>query len=277
MVRNHVDAECVALDNQKFRNVAERHCPGEQPFHRFRVDLLHANLAQIEPLRSSAHKHAVIVGKHVCGAATDFSLRALRVLVPGNQCPLGTPANQEHLSCIDAIAIATCCHHRCEWKHFVNTPLFLQLGLTAADFHWMCAISSWAVCEVVERQPSRSVRADSAIDTDVSHQPADQTTEHEKPESAGVSSLHANHRINQVLSPQERTLLGRRCKRLIDYGRVQYLSERGYDSWYVFFDVSIFNLRGSQCNFAYRLVSYVDQSITKENTLLLAVPKQAGH
>lgn len=35
------------------------------------------------------------------------------------------------------IAVATCCHHRCSWRQYVNKAFFRDLGLTAHDFELM--------------------------------------------------------------------------------------------------------------------------------------------
>ena len=105
MLRNHIDAECIALDNQKFRQVAEKKAQGERPFHRLRVDLMHANMAKISELQTE--RNCVILGKHVCGAATDFSLRALRVLRPAAHLVTSSAAAAvAPLACVEAIAIA---------------------------------------------------------------------------------------------------------------------------------------------------------------------------
>lgn len=105
------------------------------------------------------YRGCVAVGKHVCGAATDFSLRALRdlpiashnirnsqdsidedadasadladspqakraklalCLQSSSDISVGTPS----LASMEGVIIATCCHHRCEWKHYVSTLSF---------------------------------------------------------------------------------------------------------------------------------------------------------
>jgi hypothetical protein len=44
------------------------------------------------------------------------------------------------------VGIATCCHHRCSWRHYVAQSWFAGLGFTAADFERMCVMSSWGTC-----------------------------------------------------------------------------------------------------------------------------------
>ena len=41
---------------------------------------------------------------------------------------------------IQGLAVATCCHHRCSWQHYVGKPLFRQLGFSPDEFEvisWM--------------------------------------------------------------------------------------------------------------------------------------------
>jgi tRNA:m4X modification enzyme len=143
---------------------------GQQAFQRLQVDLQHVCLTAVPAL---AQRHAVIVGKHVCGAATDWALRALRVLAPnGVAAPVAAASGAVHddepdagevtytsesgadlveptrskrakhtlpasehdhpesgratvvigapFAWVDAIAIATCCHHRCEWRYYTG-------------------------------------------------------------------------------------------------------------------------------------------------------------
>lgn len=44
---------------------------------------------------------------------------------------------------IQGLAVATCCHHRCSWQHYVGKPTFRQLGFTPEDFEvmsWMTGV-----------------------------------------------------------------------------------------------------------------------------------------
>lgn len=47
------------------------------------------------------------------------------------------------LAKLGGIAVATCCHHRCSWRQYVNKAFFIKLGLTAYDFElmvWMTGV-----------------------------------------------------------------------------------------------------------------------------------------
>ncbi|OIV94111.1 hypothetical protein TanjilG_29211 [Lupinus angustifolius] len=43
------------------------------------------------------------------------------------------------------LAIATCCHHLCQWKHYTNKRYFSDLGMTKKEFHAITWFTSWAV------------------------------------------------------------------------------------------------------------------------------------
>jgi len=38
---------------------------------------------------------------------------------------------------VQGLAVATCCHHRCSWQHYVGKPLFNQLGFSPDEFEVM--------------------------------------------------------------------------------------------------------------------------------------------
>jgi tRNA:m4X modification enzyme len=117
------------------------------------------------------------MGKHLCGAATDFALLCMarcaasspassaegpeapphdRGSCPALRLPEADAYEQASSSRVDrseadheaarprrglqGFAIATCCHHRCSWGHYVGWELFRQHGMSEADFQlvaWM--------------------------------------------------------------------------------------------------------------------------------------------
>jgi Methyltransferase TRM13 len=46
------------------------------------------------------------------------------------------------------LCIATCCHHRCTWQHYVNRPFFQRLGFSPEEFE----LISWMTGACVRRQ-----------------------------------------------------------------------------------------------------------------------------
>ncbi len=174
-----------------------------------------------------------------------------------------------------------------------DQPFLQALGLGPADFKWMCAMSSWAVCDIMGKQPSRAQRAVAAASAttvvngdgitsassssptlvvdakaemssgdhvhghDLDHvdnhdgdrdDDDDADLEHDAADS-GEQVAH----IKDVVSPEERTTLGLKCKQLLDQGRCAYLRRLGYEA---------------------TLIRYIDRNVTRENMLLLAVPRR---
>ncbi|CAE7765677.1 TRM13 [Symbiodinium sp. CCMP2592] len=75
--------------------------------------------------------------KHLCGGATDIALRSLK---EAQRQPL------KHGPCF-GVCIATCCHHRCDPKSYVNRPFLADLGLCQSpeEFSQFVSTAGWAV------------------------------------------------------------------------------------------------------------------------------------
>ena len=112
------------------------------------------------------------IGKHLCGAATDYALRACLGAAPrGGQPQPNSVPHQAWLGGaskpvqheeqqqgypeaapgaswqrLHGLAIAPCCHHRCGWRAFVGKPLFRRLGFTGEEFELMSWMTGWALC-----------------------------------------------------------------------------------------------------------------------------------
>ena len=84
---------------------------------------------------SASPKPWLAVGKHLCGSATDFTIRCCRRHMtsvsggaPGPEDAAEGPAPLQP-ACV-GLAVATCCHHRCAWKHYVAQDFFTSCGFT---------------------------------------------------------------------------------------------------------------------------------------------------
>ncbi|KAK2835117.1 hypothetical protein Q5P01_015601 [Channa striata] len=215
---------------------------------RLQVDIQHLNLGKV-PLLLQKKLPLVGVGKHLCGAATDLALRCLletpgfredseppqKRLKTSEQATDPDPGPDRGSGPVLGLAVALCCHHRCEWRHYVGQQFFLQQGLGAAEFSAFCRMSSWATCGL--RPTDQDCRLQ-----DRSSQRGDDA-EHEPAEEADT--------VNGFLSAGEREQLGRLCKLLIDSGRLHFLRNKG---------------------FSCRLTRYISPQVTLENVLLTAVP-----
>lgn len=47
---------------------------------------------------------------------------------------------------VSGLAVALCCHHRCDWRHYVGKDFFLARGLGSTEFSAFQRMSSWATC-----------------------------------------------------------------------------------------------------------------------------------
>ncbi|KAM8875755.1 tRNA:m(4)X modification enzyme TRM13 homolog isoform 2-T3 [Spinachia spinachia] len=217
-------------------------------FERLQVDIQYLDLSKVQLLRQK-RLPLVGVGKHLCGAATDLALRCLlKTPRPAGEAEpprkrLKTSEQEEPPLAesglgpgpVLGLAVALCCHHRCEWRHYVGQQFFLQRGLGAAEFSAFCRMSSWATCGLrVANQDHDPQARPGDGDDEEEHEPAEETDA-----------------VSGFLSAEERERVGRLCKRLIDSGRLHFLETRGF--------------RG-------KLARYANSQVTLENVVLTAVP-----
>lgn len=152
---------------------------------RLRIDIEDLNLNAIGSLQGLPY---LAIGKHLCGPATDMTIR----------CCVGEGVTTSYLK---GLSIATCCHHLCQWKHYINRDFFLNLGITKDEFHAITWFTSWAV------------------DADHGSDLADTNMENVE-DLAGVINMSA----------RERAVLGFMCKDIIDAGRLMWMKEYGLES-----------------------------------------------
>lgn len=62
----------------------------------------------------------------------------------------------ENWSPVAGIVIALCCHHRCDWKHYVGREFFSTVGLGVTEFNYFKRMTSWATCGMRESGPQTS-------------------------------------------------------------------------------------------------------------------------
>ncbi|XP_059503796.1 tRNA:m(4)X modification enzyme TRM13 homolog [Stegostoma tigrinum] len=230
-------------------------------FERLQVDIKDLSLGKV-PLLARKRLPVVGIGKHLCGAATDLALRCLmesyktnledtgkeppeKRLKSDEMCTIGdhkclsncTVDSAENRSPVLGVAIALCCHHRCEWRHYVGKEFFFSQGLDAEDFRIFQRMSSWATCGM--KQHASGVGETEFDKANQKEQLEDHNFEEE------------SFTYDGTLTVEEREHLGHLCKRLIDQGRIYYLKQQGFDSV---------------------LQYYASPSISLENVLLTAIP-----
>lgn len=77
----------------------------------------------------------MVVAKHLCGAASDYALRALAAACAAAHPPLG-------------VVLGTCCHHRCAWEAYPARAFLRQsaaVGRSRSEFGALCRLSSRGV------------------------------------------------------------------------------------------------------------------------------------
>lgn len=162
---------------------------------RIRADIADLRLAGVEECDGA--ERLVGVGKHLCGAATDLAVR----------CMLQQPER------LGGCVVALCCHHRCAWRPFVGKRWFERNGLGRREFAVMTRLVSWAVCGTGMSRETRRAMAE---------------REHDEPaeEVYKEAAEEAKEELPTKLDGERRAEIGRRCKRLIDHARVEFLREQ---------------------------------------------------
>ena len=88
----------------------------------------YTNLKQASPTESPK---VIGIAKHLCGGATDLALTSFNKLAKGQ---------------LDGLSMATCCHHCCDTKTYVNLPFIVsEVGIPEHQFNDFVKCSSWAV------------------------------------------------------------------------------------------------------------------------------------
>ena len=113
------------------------------------------------------------LGKHLCGAATDFALRSLLQRAHSGSVAAGPDSSCRCSDAADAgselaqasvcrkaqqrshpaatfagLCIAPCCHHACSWRAFVGKDTMRQLGFTARDFEMIAWMAGALQCSI---------------------------------------------------------------------------------------------------------------------------------
>lgn len=106
---------------------------------RAKIDIRHLNFAG---MREILEKPIVCMSKHLCGVATDLSLRAIAHTIPGSESGKDSSVS----SSFQGLAIALCCHHVCSWQDYVNPDFFLAQGFQPHEFELLTSMTSWTTC-----------------------------------------------------------------------------------------------------------------------------------
>nr|XP_014085816.2 tRNA:m(4)X modification enzyme TRM13 homolog [Bactrocera oleae] len=207
------DSQVVLVDRMSLRHKKDNKIEDRTLVHRIRADIADFRMNGLELLCRS--KRCVAVSKHLCGAATDLTLRCITQDVSDD--------SNDKTPNTGYVLIALCCHHRCDWQAYVGKSFLQANGLTCRDFAVISKMASWAICGTgMSRERRRALEEQSHTPTEI---------------------IDANK--TQQLSLSERERIGDMCKRIIDYGRLQYLTEHGFEAelkYYVARDVTLENV-----------------------------------
>ncbi|MCJ8737605.1 hypothetical protein PDJAM_G00026130 [Pangasius djambal] len=241
----------VERSSTRFK-VDGKHKNTDSTFDRLQVDIQHLDLSRV-PFLQEKRLPVIAVGKHLCGAATDLALRCLfersakdkdrepptkRIKLQEEEegceeAMLGSESSEEVV--VSGLAVALCCHHRCDWRHYVGKDFFRERGLGPTDFSAFQRMSSWATCGMSRVKSSSNPEKSSQEN----FKDEEEEGEHE------WSSENVPDHLNNAVSAEEREHIGRLCKTLINHGRLHYLQQRGFKSslrYYTSRDVSLENV-----------------------------------
>lgn len=195
---------------------------------RLRIDIEDLNLNAVESLKGIPY---LAIGKHICGPATDLTLKCCL----SGHCDRDNGKELNVYPHLQSIAVATCCHHLCQWKHYTNKQFLKNHGITKEDFHAITWFTSWAV----DADHGSNVTDDGSLQSPVP--PGDNE------EYGGCAN--GVEVITRNMKAVDRAALGFMCKDIIDMGRLMWIKECGLEA---------------------KLVKYVPSDISPENRLLVA-------
>lgn len=178
---------------------------------RYRLDIRHCYLPILSKSiceggnntsTNTKPKKIIIAAKHLCGVATDMSIRSLYTLKEYNQNLTTDPVAIPY-----GVSIATCCHHACNWTDYLGREWLDSLGFTAAEFSVMKSWSGWATLTPVlsHSRKGGDLGTKDAVD-EMEHSPA------------STSNLRPSN-----ISRVEMIRIGQQIKCIIDHGRAYYM------------------------------------------------------
>ena len=194
----------VFLDFKRYRNKADGKLKYLTDLRQERIccDIADFDIRRMPSLQG---RRVVLTGKHLCGIASDLTLRCAAACAPG-RAAAGGPR-------LLGLAFSSCCHHRCTWHSYVGKAFLERHGFGEDDFNVLSWMAAWGLGgERAQRGHGKEPAADG-------------------------------------WTAEERVAVGKKCQRLLDHGRVQWLTQLGLEA---------------------ELVRYVGEEVTPENRLLLA-------
>ncbi|KAI8045936.1 tRNA:m(4)X modification enzyme TRM13 homolog [Drosophila gunungcola] len=122
-------SQVVLIDRMSLRHKKDNKVANKELVQRIRADIADLKLSALPELKKT--QRMVALSKHLCGAATDLTLRCIL---------------DDEAATTDYVLIALCCHHRCSWGSYVGRSFLQQSGIGPREFAILTKMVSWAVC-----------------------------------------------------------------------------------------------------------------------------------
>ncbi|KAI9019435.1 methyltransferase TRM13-domain-containing protein [Phycomyces nitens] len=239
------EATYVLVDRKNVKSKLDPLLKGTDANHsvvqRVLIDIKDLDLSKVQAVmdQNQKMKKVVVLSKHLCGSATDITLKCLMNYVI-NQRQAGD------LNPISGIIIALCCHQLCRYEMYPNIEYLNQTNISRVEFDRLSKMSSWATSGPVYRKEQ-----DNEAKTPLTEEDEELEDHADAGQEEGDADQTSNHYSGWDV--HERAKIGYECKRVLDAGRMRYLQEHG---------------------FKVELVYYVDPKTSLENCALIAVPTE---
>ncbi|CAH8581420.1 unnamed protein product [Schistosoma rodhaini] len=184
----------VELNSVRFK--MDRRQRDEGNFTRITINIADLDLARV-PLIQENKRPLIAVAKHLCGDATDLSLRCLK--------------NAGNIMNLSGIMFAVCCHSKCTWNETAGRFwLEKEAKITSDEFRLISYLSSWSVSGL---KCKSSEQANNHIHS------SDQSYLEALKSGDEKECQNALHNLDACVKVR----IGKICKRLIDWGRLMYI------------------------------------------------------
>ncbi|KAJ3021607.1 tRNA:m(4)X modification enzyme TRM13 [Thoreauomyces humboldtii] len=238
----------VLIDRRNFRQKFDaimKHS-AETWTDRLSLDIKDLDLSKFPRIKDQS---IVAVSKHLCGSASDLTLRCIANFQKN------APANAGSAK-IEGVVIALCCHHICSYDMFCDPAYLEELSIDKEEFEYLCVMTSWGTCGSWEQRKEAETGSAAARGTEEQKSEGKDGKDDDKDDTNRLNAQDIEAEGQQEhwtgMPFAERETLGLQCKRLLNHGRLAYLRRCGFDA---------------------ELVHYVDRKYSLENVAIVAKQK----
>lgn len=242
MTRRAPLSKFLLIDRSGARNKYDNKALQENPMlniKRLRCSIEHLNLAEVKMLKEVSSICAVC--KHFCGSATDAGIRCL------------LNAMNSGLR-LDGFVLVPCCHHKSRYDEYTGKEFLAYWNMDSeTDFAALRHVATWAVCGFANVRNSVSCLVEGhGSDHGVSSAGKEGSSESDRQTPARDQHGLESNRFAESIpwSPTWKEEMGRRAKKVLEFGRSRHLAGLGFST---------------------QVVEYVPASISPENLLIIGV------